>query len=85
MAIAMPPPIAKASTLLSMYALASTPAKAVDEQLGDGVEVGTKATIGANTPATLRSMSSTSVLPLMAMRLTPIATSAPTKMAWTGV
>ena len=79
------PPMAKASTLLSMNASGSPPTKAVDAQLRDGGDVGTKATIGASTPATLRSMSSTSVLPLMATRLTPMATRAPTNMAWTGV
>jgi hypothetical protein len=68
-----------------MNGLTSPPTKAVDAQLCDGTVVGTKATIGASTPATLRSTSSASVLPLIAMRLTPIATSAPTNTAWTGV
>ena len=81
----IPPPIANASTLLSMNASGSPPTKAVDAQFCDGGVVGTNATIGARTPATLRSMSSTSVLPLMATRLTPMATSAPTNIAWTGV
>ena len=47
--------------------------------------VGTNAITGANTPATLRSQSSAVVLPLITVRATPVATSAPTNTERVGV
>jgi hypothetical protein len=68
-----------------MYASLSKAPSSLDVHICAGREVGTKATTGARTPETLRSMSSHSVLPLAAMSAAPIVTSAPTNMACTGV
>ena len=84
-ASAAAPPMANASTLLSMDGLASWAATTTDEHAPAGGVVGTKATTGARTPARLSSTSSQSALPLMAMRLTPMTTSASMNTAWTGV
>ena len=58
---------------------------AVDEQLSCGRLVGTTATIGATTPATLSRASSSGVAPSIATKATPIAIRAPTNTVWTGV
>ena len=79
--------MANDSRLLSIKALALSPTNPVALQTSSarGGEVGTNATIGASTPATLSSASSRSVLPFTAMRATPMATRPPTKIEWVGV
>ena len=79
--------MANDSRLLSIIALGLSPMKpvALHTSSARGGDVGTKATIGASTPATLSSASSRSVLPFTAMSATPMATSPPTKIEWVGV
>ena len=83
--IAAAPPMANARMLLSMNGVASATTTSIDEHESVGGDVGTKATIAASTPARLSRTSSQSVLPLMAIRLTPMTMSAATNTACTGV
>ena len=70
--------------LFTMFALVSKTGTSTERQ-APTCTVGTKATTGANIPATLSSTSSASVLPLITTRQTPIATNAPTNTPCAGV